>query len=88
MTIVILVGMPGSGKEVFVDIALKLGFSVIRMGDVVRKHASDCGLGMDDVSVGSHANSEREKEGQDVWAKRTIEVLPENDVIIDGTWSR
>ena len=79
--------MPGSGKEVFVETAMKLDFSVIRMGDVVRQHAADSGLQMGDISVGSHANSEREKHGNDIWAIRTIEKMPHGDVIIDGSRS-
>ena len=79
--------MPGSGKEAFVETAMELDFSVIRMGDVVRQHASDSGLRMDDISVGSHASSEREKHGQNIWAIRTIEQIPNGNVIIDGSRS-
>ncbi len=88
MVVIIVSGLPGAGKEEFVRVMTENDFSVIRMGDVVRKHVMDLGLQMNDTSIGGHANAEREKMGKDNWAVRTIEGLPDGDVVIDGCRSR
>ena len=85
--IVIVVGMPGSGKDVFVQMALLQGFSKIGMGDVVRGFASKAGLSPGDVSIGGFATSERQKHGPAIWAERTLERMPPGNVIIDGSRS-
>lgn len=84
MTVIVLSGMPGAGKEIFVKIAVDKGFEVVRMGDVVRQFAEDAGLGKDDDSVGGFANAERERHGLDIWAKRTVEQLSGPHSLIDG----
>jgi dephospho-CoA kinase len=83
----ILVGMPGSGKDVFVQSALSRGFSHIRMGDVVRAFAKEAGLGSDDSSIGGFASSERQIHDDSIWAERTLKRMPEGDVLIDGSRS-
>ena len=88
MVVVVVSGLPGAGKEELVKVMVENGFSVVRMGDVVRAHAESQGLGGDDLSIGSHATSERETMGKDIWAVRTIEVLPEGDSVIDGCRSK
>lgn len=88
MVVIVLSGMPGAGKEVFAQTAIDGGYDVIRMGDVVRKHALDSGLGMDDLSVGSYANTERELHGKEIWAIRTLEVASGENIVIDGCRSK
>ncbi|MCK5039313.1 MAG: AAA family ATPase [Thermoplasmata archaeon] len=88
MVVIIVSGLPGAGKEEFVKVMVENDFAVIRMGDIVREHVMGLGLQMNDVSIGGHANSEREKLGKDIWAVRTIEGLPDGDVVIDGCRSR
>lgn len=83
MTVIGIIGMPGSGKEEFVQVGLEHGFSVVRMGDVVREYAGKKGLDPSDRSVGGLAASEREEHGLDIWARRTLPRL-EGDCIIDG----
>jgi dephospho-CoA kinase len=85
--IIIVVGMPGSGKDVFVQAARLCGFSKIGMGDVVRHFASLAGLDSSDVSIGGFANSQRQEHGPAVWAERTLEMMPDGNVIIDGSRS-
>ena len=85
--IVIVVGMPGSGKDVFVQAAKEMGFSKIGMGDVVRHFASQSGLGSDDASIGGFATSQRREHGAAIWAERTLELMPDGNVIIDGSRS-
>lgn len=85
MKVVVLTGMPGSGKEEFVQVARSLGYQVVRMGDVVRAEASRQGVEMDDKGVGGFASSERQRHGFDVWAKRCVPLIEEQRTIIDGS---
>jgi dephospho-CoA kinase len=85
--IVVLVGMPGSGKEEFIKIAQKKGFTIVRMGDTVRDEARKRGLEATDKNIGTLAHSEREKHGYGVWAMRTLARINKSDeknVVIDG----
>ncbi|MFQ6012435.1 MAG: AAA family ATPase [Thermoplasmata archaeon] len=83
-TALCVTGMPGSGKEAFLEIAGQRGLPVIRMGDVVREEAARRGIGLTDEGVGGMADREREKHGMDVWARRTLERIETDRVIIDG----
>jgi dephospho-CoA kinase len=76
--------MPGSGKEEFVNLAKELGFSVFRMGDVVRKEVKDRGLELTNENVGKVANEERQKHGLGIWAKRTLPLISGDMILIDG----
>ncbi|MBA3046659.1 MAG: flagellar hook-basal body complex protein FliE [Candidatus Thermoplasmatota archaeon] len=87
MVTIIIVGMPGVGKDVFVQSALEIGFSKISMGDVVRQYAADMGLGASDSSIGGFATSQRKEHGAAIWAQRTLDAMPKGDVIIDGSRS-
>ncbi len=85
MFAVVVTGMPGAGKEGVVSRALAVGFSVYRMGDVVREFAKRDGVPPEDV--GRYASAEREAEGRDVWARRVLDkVLSDSAefVLIDG----
>jgi len=82
--VLIVTGMPGAGKEEFVEVSKRMGFEVIRMGDVVRAEASRMDLPSDDRSVGGFAHSEREKNGYDIWAKRTVPFIKKDMTVIDG----
>jgi len=85
MPVILLVGMPGAGKEEFVKVAREMGYEIIRMGDVVRDFVRDMGLELKDGVVGRIASEEREKHGIDIWAKRTVERVRESGrIIIDG----
>ncbi len=85
MPVVLLVGMPGAGKEEFVKVAKEKGYQIVRMGDVVRDYVSSLGLELKDEIVGRIANDERKKYGIDIWAKRTLERIKKSSkVIIDG----
>ncbi len=84
MSILVLTGMPGAGKEEFVSVAKDLGFEVIRMGDVVRREASSRNFSTDDQSVGGFAHSERQRLGYDIWARRTVPLVKAEGTLIDG----
>lgn len=85
MRVVVLAGMPGSGKEEFVLVARELGYDVVRMGDVVRAEAAKRGIQNTDKGVGGFANSERQSHGYDIWAKRCVPYVHEKRTIIDGS---
>lgn len=84
MRVIAITGMPGSGKEEFVKIALKEGFFVVRMGDVVRGEVRRNDLELSDVNIGSLAQEEREKYGMGIWAERTVPLVKGEIVVIDG----
>jgi dephospho-CoA kinase len=85
MKILVTTGMPGSGKEEFLQCCVARGAKPIRMGDMVREKAKEFGLDPSDSSVGTLANEERKRYGNDVWAKRTIPYVGGELVVIDGT---
>jgi hypothetical protein len=83
----VLTGMPGAGKEEFVKVALNDGYSVIRMGDVVRMEAERRRIVMDDRGVGGFASSERQAHGPGIWAERCLPLKGKGNVVIDGSRS-
>ncbi len=87
MTTILLTGMPGCGKEEFLNVAVDMNFKILRMGDVVRQHAEETGLSMEDRSIGSFANGEREKNHPAIWAQRTMLLMKSGDTVIDGVRS-
>ncbi len=79
-----ITGMPGCGKEEFLQVASKAGHNVIRMGDVVREEAARRGIAATDEGIGGMAHREREIHGSEVWAVRTLELVEVDQVVIDG----
>lgn len=79
--------MPGSGKDIFVQEAEKANFNQIRMGDMVRLFRDEAGLDSSDGTTGRVATSQRNEHGADIWAKRTLEKMPQGNVLIDGSRS-
>jgi dephospho-CoA kinase len=86
--IVLLVGMPGSGKEEFKKVAMELGWEVVSMGDVVRNYTTSLGLELNEKNVGSVASRERETKGMDIWARRTLEKIKNKKTVVDGIRNR
>lgn len=84
MRVYVVTGMPGAGKEEFVKVSARLGFDIVRMGDVVRREAAERGLPSDDRSVGGFAHAERQRHGYDVWARRTVPGVSKDGTIVDG----
>jgi len=85
--IVVVVGMPGSGKDALLRAAKSLGFGHASMGDAVRREAKKLNTPSTDEAIGSLANSERQRHGPAIWAKRTLAALPPGNAIIDGSRS-
>ncbi|RLF26744.1 MAG: dephospho-CoA kinase [Thermoplasmata archaeon] len=90
MKIVAFTGMPGSGKSEAVKIAMELEIPVVRMGECVWEETKKRGLKLTDENVGRVANEMREKQGMDIWAKKTIEKINPSwsKVVIDGVRNR
>ena len=87
MPIILLVGMPGAGKEEFVKVAREMGYSVIRMGDVVREYVASLGYPLKNEIVGKIAGEERDKHGVEIWAKRAVKKIKKmgtDRIVIDG----
>lgn len=82
--IILVVGMPGSGKEEFAIETEKHGYEIVKMGDIVRNYVLSLGLNLENSIVGKIANEERLKNGMDIWAKRTIKNIHSNNTVIDG----
>jgi dephospho-CoA kinase len=80
--------MPGCGKEEVLAVAQTLGFSIIRMGDVVREEVLRRGLPISDAVVGGLAHAERQAHGFGIWAERTLPRIRGNHVLVDGLRGR
>jgi len=80
--------MPGCGKEEVLSVAQELGFSIVRMGDVVREEARRRGLPITDAAVGGLAHAERQAHGYGVWAERTLPRIQGERVLVDGLRGR
>jgi len=85
MRLIVITGMPGSGKEELLNVAASMNIPFVRMGDVVREHY---GRSDKSLSVGEFAGKEREIYGPDVWAKRCVEGASGTVFLIDGCRSR
>jgi len=81
-------GMPGCGKEEVLAVAQGLGFSIVRMGDVVREEAARRGLPITDAVVGGMAHEERQAYGLGIWAERTLPRIRGDRVLVDGLRGR
>lgn len=82
--------MPGSGKGELSKVAAELGIRVVSLGDIVRGHFMEHNTEWGGEMVGIYAAREREAHGQDIWARRLLDVIgsggPEADrlLIVDG----
>ncbi len=80
-------GMPGSGKAAVKDVALKMGFHVVVMGDEIREEAKRRRLKPTLENLGNLMLTLRTEEGEAVVARRCIpkiESAKEPGVIVDG----
>ena len=85
MKAIAFTGMPGAGKTEAVKVAKEMGIKVVSMGDEVRNEARKRGLELNDENVGKIADEMRKKYGMNIWAKKCIEKLSsEKIIVIDG----
>ena len=81
----VVTGMPGSGKDEFVKVARRLGWEDVHMGNTVKHYARSNGIPEDDSQIGAFASNERKKFGMDIWAVRTADSIRDPDrTIVDG----
>jgi dephospho-CoA kinase len=82
-----LAGMPGSGKSLVVNVACKMGYAVVVMGDVVREETRKRGLDLDPKNIGKVMLELRKEGGASVIAERCIPKIEQQKsekVIVDG----
>jgi dephospho-CoA kinase len=82
-----LAGMPGSGKSLVVNVACKMGYAVVVMGDVVREETRKRGLDLDPKNIGKVMLQLRKEGGASVIAERCIPKIEQQKsekVIVDG----
>jgi len=84
MKLIIVTGMPGTGKEEFLNVASGMGIPFVRMGDVVREAYQSRDPASRESSVGAFAEAERKRYGYDIWAKRSLERMSGKVFLVDG----
>ena len=85
-----LAGMPGSGKSLVVETAMKMGYGVVVMGDVIREETQKRGLKLNPKNIGKVMLELRKKSGASVIADRCISKIERQEsgkVIVDGVRS-
>ncbi|GGN91589.1 MULTISPECIES: AAA family ATPase [Haloarcula] len=88
MTVIGIVGLPGSGKSEAANVAADMGVPVVTMGDVIREECRDRGL---DPAThhGDVATALREENGPGAIAERSLPVIERertdgDTVLVDG----
>jgi len=88
MTVIGIVGLPGSGKSEAANVAADMGVPVVTMGDVIRAECRERGL--DPASDhGTVAKALREEDGPAAIAERSLPMIEseldeEPAVVVDG----
>ena len=88
--IILLTGMPGSGKSVVSEVAREMDIEVFNMGDVVREEVSRRGLEPTPENILRVATELRRRFGQDIIARRVAEKITRSRskvVLVDGVRS-
>ncbi|ABM80210.1 AAA family ATPase [Hyperthermus butylicus] len=88
--IILVAGMPGSGKSVLSSIARSMGIPVYVMGDIVREEARRRGIEPTPENLNRLARLLREEHGSTVVAERTASKIASDDhsiVLVDGVRS-
>ncbi|MCX8183949.1 MAG: nucleoside monophosphate kinase [Crenarchaeota archaeon] len=85
--LILISGMPGSGKTTVAKLIGEHGFTVVSMGDAVREEAETRGIGGDIVSMSRFMVKLRKELGNDAVAKlveRKIEKSDSKIIVVDG----
>ena len=87
--VLVLTGLPGSGKSVASEIAESMEIPIIIMGNVIRRETAERGLEPNSKNIGMVATNLRETYGDDVvlqriWPLISEELKNNNLVLIDG----
>jgi dephospho-CoA kinase len=88
--ILLVTGMPYSGKTTFADFCVKFGVPAVFMGKVVRHEVKEMGLSEENIL--SYARALRLMFGREVIARRTLEMVKQYEgdyslVVVDGVRS-
>jgi dephospho-CoA kinase len=82
-----LVGMPGAGKSLIVEVALEKSYCVVAMGDVVREETRKRELELNPKNVGTVMLDLRKTSGAGVIAEKCIPRIEQakgSKIIVDG----
>jgi len=85
--VIVIVGMPGSGKAKASRVARELGYPVLVCGDVIREEAKRRGLPPTPDNIGKLMLKMREEEGRAIVACRLIPRIQGQDshvVVVEG----
>lgn len=87
--VILIAGLPGSGKSVFSDIAKTFGIPVVVLGDIVREEVSNRGLEPTLENILAVAQELRERYGKEAVAKLALNRLRKTlekscVVVVDG----
>ena len=88
--LILLAGMPGSGKSLVASVARGLGIKVYTMGDVVREEARRRGVEPTPSNLNRLARLLREEQGEDVIARKILESITRDTpriAVVDGVRS-
>lgn len=88
--IILVAGMPGSGKSTLSSVAREMGIPVYVMGDVIREEARRRGLEPTPANLNMVARLLREEHGPAIVAERVAEKLARDAsrvVLVDGARS-
>jgi dephospho-CoA kinase len=78
-----VVGMPGSGKSVFIHTARKYGYEIVVLGDIVREETLKRGYTLKEC--GNVAEKLREEGGKAAVAKLAVNrIVHAEKTVIDG----
>jgi dephospho-CoA kinase len=88
MTVIGVVGLPGSGKSEAAEVAREMGVPVVTMGDVIRAECRERGLDPA-TDHGTVAKALREENGPAAIAERSLPVIEDehgghDTVLVDG----
>ncbi|MCD6563756.1 MAG: flagellar hook-basal body complex protein FliE [Thermoproteales archaeon] len=89
-TLLLIAGMPGAGKSIFVSVARKMSIPVYSMGDVIREEAKARQIDLSDESLGKLAIELRKIYGDDIIARKIskqIALSSSRIVLVDGVRS-
>ncbi len=85
----LVTGMPGAGKSIVTNMAREMGIPTYCMGDVIRGETIKKYGSITPENMRRTAQELREKYGDDIVARKTLEMIKEEQgiVIIDGVRS-
>ena len=88
MTVIGIVGLPGSGKSEAATVAAEMGVPVVTMGDVIRAECRERGLDPA-TDHGTVAKALREENGRGAIAQRSLPIIDDElagveTVVVDG----